>query len=634
MADPVTLQTITFSEQPLGTVDPEYAFPGILPDRTFRVNFTGEIVNDGSNPTSPAIAANTSYTGPVTITFNYPVSGFSLGAGVFNAVKSTKLIIEGPEGFVLKRVFNSSTTAPYENFTFDYGENVIEKIRLVPVGDEPAGFAVDNLSVIIRPEARDAAAAGDEAIDNLLGGTAWNGNVVTYSFLTAGSKLPGYGDTPETFAGSANRKATSAPFSEGQKAMTVAALGMWDDVSNLIFDEVNDTGPAPGMMRFGVADIDAPADAFKPSNFAWAGDVRVDVAESTDQALPGSYMYATFIHEVGHALGLKHPHGAGGTGVTLPPNRDSLEFSVMSYRGYPGESTDGGGFVVAEGSYPQTLMMNDIAAIQYLYGANFNHNSGDTVYDFDPGKAKVFETIWDGGGTDTYDASAYLDGVVLDLNPGKWSVLKQSQLAELKPDPTAPILARGSVFNARLYQNDDRSLIENAIGGNGHDTLRGNRTENFLRGRGGNDTLDGLAGRDILRGDGGNDKLYGGSATDKLMGGDQQDQLTGGLGKDKFIFAFISESAAGADARDTITDFEQGSDKINLKAMDANAVAAGSQEWVFVGAGAFSGAGTLRYEQSVASTRLLGDANGDGNADFAIFVAVSVAFAADDLILI
>ena len=93
----------------------------------------------------------------------------------------------------------------------------------------------------------------------------------------------------------------------------------------------------------------------------------------------------------------------------------------MSYRSYIGASVTGG-LTNGTWSFPQTLMMYDIAALQDMYGANYTTNSGNTVYKWDPntgqefingvaqaapGGNKIFMTIWDGGGNDTYDFSNY-----------------------------------------------------------------------------------------------------------------------------------------------------------------------------------------------------------------------------------
>ncbi len=104
-----------------------------------------------------------------------------------------------------------------------------------------------------------------------------------------------------------------------------------------------------------------------------------------------------------------------------PLDHDSLEYSVMSYRSYIGASTTGG-YTNGSTSYPQTLMMLDIAAVQDMYGADFTTNGGDTVNKWSPTTGemfvngvgqgapagnKIFMTLWDGGGHDTYDFSNY-----------------------------------------------------------------------------------------------------------------------------------------------------------------------------------------------------------------------------------
>lgn len=651
MVKPITIDTITFDD--LGTVDPVYTYSDVLKDRDFKIFAIGQVVSDTCDPTSPAFAHDSTYMGPVTFRFSDTVSAVSFDAGCFDAARSTRVVVYGEHNFRIKLQPNLNSDRMYAHFSFDYGENAIKKIVIKSISEEPSGFAVDNLSVTVRDEDRKVSAAGDINIDNLVGGTKWAGHKITYSFLKATSEQPDYGTGPETFDTSKVRAETSQPFSAGQKAMTFKALDLWDDLANINFQRVGDVSGAPGILRFARADIDAPADAFLPEHAAHGGDVRIDIDRPTTQSLPGSYDFFVFIHELGHALGLKHPHGTRGTGVVLPANQDSLEFSVMSYRSYPGQSTDN--VTNAEGSYPHSLMMNDIAAIQYLYGANFGTNSGNTTYTFDPAKATIFETVWDGGGNDTYDASAYSVRVSLDLRPGKWSVLEHAQLAVLDPNPMDTHLARGSVFNARLYNGDDRSLIENAVGGSKGDTLIGNDGDNDLMGRRGNDILDGIGGSDTLQGQKGNDDLYGGPGADSLIGGQGRDELsgnkgfdhliggpghdsmdgglnndvlrggrgqdtmTGGLGNDVFAFRSIAESGGLSTQRDHIADFTHGDDRIVISAIDADTTTPGNQDFNFIGRAQFSGAaGELRYFKLSSKTVVLADVNRDKVADFSL----------------
>lgn len=152
-------------------------------------------------------------------------------------------------------------------------------------------------------------------------------------------------------------------------------------------------------------------------------------------------------------------------------------------------------------------MMYDIAAVQEMYGANFNTNGGDTVYKWNPvtgemsinglGQGapagnKVFMTVWDGGGHDTYDFSNYSTDLSVNLQPGAWTTASTAQLANLGGGH----YAAGNIANALLYHGNTASLIEDVIGGSGNDKIIGNAANNHFTGAAGNDTLDGSAGTD------------------------------------------------------------------------------------------------------------------------------------------
>ncbi len=243
----------------------------------------------------------------------------------------------------------------------------------------------------------------------------------------------------------------------------------------------------------------------------------------------GSYAFATIMHEIGHALGLKHGQDFDPVFGVLPPEHMSTEWSVMTYYSYVGGT---GLYENGDGSGNQTYMIDDIAALQYMYGANFDTYSGNTVYTWSPttgetfidgvgqGAAsanKVYEAIWDGGGIDTYNLSNYSTDLFVDLLPGEWSTFSTAQLADL--DGLGTHLAEGNVANAYLYNDDPRSLIENAIGGSGNDILYGNQADNMLVGGAGSDDLVGFEGNDTLTGGVGNDTLYGGVGNDVMDGG-------------------------------------------------------------------------------------------------------------------
>ncbi len=201
----------------------------------------------------------------------------------------------------------------------------------------------------------------------------------------------------------------------------------------------------------------------------------------------------------------------------MPTSLSAMPYTVMSYQSYVGAPITGN-YTNQSASYAQTLMSSDILAIQKIYGANYATNAGNTVYSWTPNSGstfvngvaeettagnKIFHTIWDGGGNDTYDFSAYNTGVVIDLNPGAWSTASQAQLANLSGNGQQ--MAPGNIANAYLFNKNTASLIENATGGSGNDTIVGNSVANTLSGRNGNDTLNGGAGADHMWGGSGND---------------------------------------------------------------------------------------------------------------------------------
>ncbi len=155
-------------------------------------------------------------------------------------------------------------------------------------------------------------------------------------------------------------------------------------------------------------------------------------------------------------------------------------------------------------------------------------------------------------------------------------------------------------------------------------TLNGSYEEDTISGLGGNDTLRGLAAADVLN---------GGDGADRLIGGTGADTLTGGTKGDIFEFETLSDSAGGAS--DWIADFTRSQgDKIELTDIDANTLVGGNQAFSFIGTAAFSNqAGQLRYFQQNGDTFVAGDVDGNGVADFQIFVDPLVSFIASDFIL-
>ncbi len=324
-------------------------------------------------------------------------------------------------------------------------------------------------------------------------------------------------------------------------------------ISDLTNTKPTDTPPAYGNFPYDDSQGEENPD-YTLDELNWmSGDIffNVDNFLNADNALMvGTYQYHTILHETGHALGLKHGHSTDFGRNALPTAFDSMEFSVMTYRGFIGEGLKGG-YQVRNGDYAQTLMMLDIQALQYIYGADYTTHAGSTTYEFatdgtytiddvDQWRTRtgtIFLTIWDGGGEDTYDFSAFAGNQQIDLEPGGWTNVG-SNLARLgKNFATDPLqLARGNVFNALMFNDNTNSLIENAIGGSGNDSISGNIKDNKLVGGGGGDSILGKIGQDTLTGGDGDDELFGGTGRDLLIGGRGGDLLNGGDDFDTVVY--------------------------------------------------------------------------------------------------
>lgn len=150
---------------------------------------------------------------------------------------------------------------------------------------------------------------------------------------------------------------------------------------------------------------------------------------------------------------------------------------------------------------------------------------------------------------------------------------------------------------------------DRVFGGSGQDSLYGEAGRDILQGGAGADLLEGGDGDDLLFGGNGRDRLLGGAGNDRLNGGLGQDELTGGAGSDVFIFTSAATAGSGNGA-DRITDFQSRVDKIDLVAFDTT----------FNGTSGLLGGGQRSFWFDAAGGRLLGDQNGDGVADWSVFV--------------
>ncbi|UYN99845.1 MAG: M10 family metallopeptidase C-terminal domain-containing protein [Devosia sp.] len=397
---------------------------------------------------------------------------------------------------------------------------------------------------------------GNADIDGILSGRAWDGSI-TYAFPLSSVSYDYTGEPDDNFGIFTPEMEAAARFALDKSFGTAANDGF--SVEGFTGLGVSEGSANTSNLRFAQTDDSGTAHAYYPSTLERGGDVWFGRNYDYTKPQAGDYAWLTMIHEIGHALGLKHTHEVSGDFPNLSFDKNSMEFSVMSYRSYIGAS-DGSGYVNEQYGFAQTFMMLDIAALQAMYGADYSTNAGNTVYKWNPGSGdtlvngkvgidaggnRIFATIWDGGGNDTYDLTAYSSDLSLDLNAGGFSKFGAAQLAYLGGGPNGGF-ARGNIFNALLFEGDLRSLIENAKGGSGDDSITGNQVANKLYGNGGADDLSGLAGNDKLYGNSGNDTLDGGSGNDWLYGGSGADALIGGSGSDTAAYGGSSRGVVAS----------------------------------------------------------------------------------------
>lgn len=317
----------------------------------------------------------------------------------------------------------------------------------------------------------------DTLISGLLDDYGWGSGSgptqITYSF-------PSGGDTtwPDLYGSEIN--SFSALTSSEQQQVNLA-FDLWESVANISFTKVADSGSTMGDIRVSHSDIidddgSTVAWAYLPSPLFFNGTEASDASGDTwlnnynYADGPGSFNFLTLIHEIGHAIGLTHPHDGR---VIMATDFDSTQYSIMSYNDHADSFY---------GSYPSSPMLLDITAIQHIYGANTTYNTGDNTYQFDSNGEML--TIWDADGYDTFDFSNQSHAISMSLEEGSYTSV-------------------GYLDNVATRATDNIAIaydvvIEAVIGSDFSDNLTGNSADNSFTAGLGDDIIDGGAGGDIL----------------------------------------------------------------------------------------------------------------------------------------
>ena len=336
----------------------------------------------------------------------------------------------------------------------------------------------------------------------------------SYRSLLGASKTFNYvfPTTPPSYIAGTAPSIGYMPLNEQQKAAALAGFDYVSSVVDLRFVQTNNANTLNTIAIAFNTQTNSGGYANYPSVYFGGSDIYLNNQVATVTVVDTGNFPRLAMHELGHALGLKHPFSheqAGGGGVDpgpyLPDAEEKTTWTVMSYTETRAQAV-------------MAYSPLDIAALQYLYGPSPTARTGNDTYRIYPNSSNF---IWDGAGVDTLSAEGILVSATLFLEPGYWGFVgAKSNL----------ITAAGQVTV------NFGTVLENLIGGYAGDSLFGNAVDNGIKGGGGNDTVDGGSGDDTA--------IFVGSKSEYVI-----NQLADGA-------YIVRDTASGRDGTDTLRNIE------------------------------------------------------------------------------
>ncbi len=484
--------------------------------------------------------------------------------------------------------------------------------------EDPSDFNLDDYAGLGFTYAGKPIADLDQVVDQIDSGRNTKitaNNTITYTFVDEGDGLTGIYNNPKYGFTAGDGLAA---FTDAQADYARTSIDLWDD---LIAPEFRETNGRGADIQFANSADPAQAYAYYPTDkggYKFYSDVFVadpTINYTNGDLSFGGYGATTITHELGHTLGLSHP-GAYNFDPNIPLSyannaeyaQDSEQYSIMSYW----DASETGARIVNWGTFffsnPQTPLLHDIYVIQSKYGADLTTRTDDTTYGFNStADREVFDfavneqpylTIYDAGGEDTLDFSGFEASTVINLNAGSFSSAGQGNITTA--DTAIALQSLNDAIEVTFglvdyYAPIDQGTIDAVMG-------------SFMNGNSGRIAGDwGHGGVFATQYD--NISIAYGTEIENAIGTDYRDliianeldnTLTGNDGDDVFIFLH------GGD--DTITDFESGSDLVDLSAF-----------------------GITDADVSISAGMLEADLNGDGSADLTLTFSNGADLAATDV---
>ncbi len=373
------------------------------------------------------------------------------------------------------------------------------------------------------------------------------------------------------------------------------------------------------------------------SDFYYVDDAGDEVIEAADVGRDVVFTKIDFTLEIGQSIEILRAN-AGATGLVLTGN----ELDNMIYGGDGSDVLIGGdGNDWLEGGAGADILRGGDGSDRYVVD-----NAGDQVLEIvgfgtDQVYARVDYALADGESIEVLKADAGATGLALTGNnldnriygaAGDDVLTGGGGVDCLDGGAGADSLTGGVGSDIYFVDDSDDDVFE--LTGQGTDSVYARSSYSLTAGQSlerlyahaGNTGLT-LTGNEIAN------SLFGAGGADRLDGGAGRDQMTGGAGADRFVFSAVTDTGRTSSSADRILDFSVGTDLIDLSALDA--IAGGSDNaFSFIGTDGFSRtSGELRVMTQGGFTRVIGDVNGDGVADFVVVLLGVHSLTASDFVL-